>query len=128
MKRGSVALLPASVDGVAKPQQPSGRTITGTGLKKCRPTTLDALSLPSGSAAVLPSGIVDAAIFVMLMEDVFVARMVFGDSSAESVRKMFCLMDRFSEAACMQQSVTLDTTILLLNRDWLASGIRGYLS
>ena len=75
------------------------RTITGTGLKKCRPTTLDVLSLPSGSAAVFPSGIVVAAIFVMLMEDVFVARIVFGESSADSVLKMLSLIAKFSAAA-----------------------------
>ncbi len=68
-------------------------------MKKCRPTTLDALSLPSVSAAVLPSGMAIAAIFVMLMEDVFVARMVLGDSSADRVRKMPCLIARFSETA-----------------------------
>ena len=68
-------------------------------MKKCKPTTLEALSLPSGSAAVLPSGIVEAAIFVILIEDVFVARIVFGDSSAESVRKIPCLIAKFSETA-----------------------------
>ena len=41
-----------------------------------------------------------AAIFVMLMEDVFDARMVLGDNSAESVRKMLSLMAKFSATAC----------------------------
>ena len=77
----------------------SERTMTGTGLKKCRPTTLEVLSLLLGSAAVLPSGMVEAAILVMLIEDVFVARMVFGDSSADSERKIFCLTSKFSETA-----------------------------
>ena len=73
--------------------------MTGTGLKKCRPTTLEVLSLPSGSAAVLPSGIVDAAILVILIDDVFVARMGFGESSAERERKIPCFTARFSDTA-----------------------------
>ena len=73
--------------------------MTGTGLKKCRPTTRAVLSLPSGSDADLPSGIVDAAILVMLIEDVLVASMVFGESSAESERKIPCFNARFSETA-----------------------------
>ena len=73
--------------------------MTGTGLKKCSPTTLDALSRPSGSDAVLPSGMVEAAIFVMLIDDVFVARMVCGDNSSDNERKMPCFRARFSETA-----------------------------
>ena len=41
-----------------------------------------------------------AAIFVILMEDVFDARMVLGDNSAERVRKMLSLMAKFSATAC----------------------------
>lgn len=73
--------------------------MTGTGLKKCSPTTLEALVWPSGSDAVFPSGMVDAAIFVMLIEDVLDARMVLGDNSADNERKMPCLRPRFSETA-----------------------------
>ena len=73
--------------------------MTGTGLKKCRPTTLEVLSLLSGSAAVLPSGIVDAAILVILIDDVFVARMVFAESSAEREQKIPCFTARFSDTA-----------------------------
>lgn len=73
--------------------------MTGTGLKKCNPTTLDVLAWPSGSDAVFPSGIVDAAIFVILIDDVFDARMVLGDNSADNERKMPCLSARFSETA-----------------------------
>ena len=80
-------------------EQHGTRTITGTGLKKWRPTTRDVLSLPSGSAAVLPCGIVEAAIFVMLIDEVLVARIVFGESSSERERKMPCLSAKFSETA-----------------------------
>ena len=41
-----------------------------------------------------------AAIFVILMEDVFDARMALGDNSAERVRKMLSLMAKFSATAC----------------------------
>ncbi len=85
------------------------RTITGTGLKKCKPTTLLALALPSGSLAVLPCGIVEAAIFVRLIEDVFEARMVVGDNSEESVRKIASLIAKFSATACMRVEMSVLT-------------------
>ena len=73
--------------------------MTGTGLKKCRPTTRDVLCWPSASAAVLPSGMVAAAILVILIEEVFVARIVLGERDADSERTMVSFSDRFSEAA-----------------------------
>ena len=64
------------------------------------PTTRDALRLPASFAAELPSGMVEAAIFVILIEDVFEARMALGDTSVDSSRKMLCFNGRFSETAC----------------------------
>ena len=43
---------------------------------------------------------VEAAIFVILIEDVFEARMALGDTSVDSSRKMLCFNGRFSETAC----------------------------
>lgn len=64
-----------------------------------QPTTRLALFLPSALEAVDPSGIVDAAILVILMDDVLVARMVSAGSSAEKFRKIACFNARFSETA-----------------------------
>ena len=63
------------------------------------PTTREAAAFPCSDAADTLSGIVAAAIFVMLIEDVLVASMVFGESSAESERKIPCFNARFSETA-----------------------------
>ena len=73
--------------------------MTGTGLKKCRPnakpkkssltwnervsqddvpTTLPAAALASSLEALCPSGMTEAAIFVMLMEEVLVASIALG--------------------------------------------------
>ena len=73
--------------------------MTGTGLKKCSPTTRPALAFPSSLAAVAPWGMAAAAIFVMLIELVLVARMASGLSSAVSSAKIFSFNDRFSDTA-----------------------------
>ncbi len=63
------------------------------------PTTRAAFALPCSDAAEIICGTVDAAIFVMLMEDVFEARMASGRNSAASSPKIFCFRDNFSETA-----------------------------
>ena len=73
----------------------------------------------------MPSGIVEAAIFVILIEDVFVARIVFGDSFAESVRKIPCLIAKFSETAWVIL-VSQTTQSLVQSRRNL--GLQRYLS
>lgn len=96
-------------------------TITGTGLKKCSPiqcqihgfnaqfgkadviwyapTTLEVLSLPTSDAAVFPSGIALAAIFVIEMDDVFVANIASGLNSLLNSVKIFCFNVKFSDTA-----------------------------
>jgi hypothetical protein len=91
-------------------------TITGTGLKKWSPnhpsfehestqrafnlpTTRPALRLPSADAADSPCGTAEAAILVMEMDDVLVAKMVSGLVSAASSLNMRCLTSRFSDTA-----------------------------
>jgi len=90
--------------------------MTGTGLKKCKParrvssvrgkpgyhipTTRDALFFPSSLAALALLGMADAAILVMLIELVFVARIASGLSSAANDANMDCLRGRDSETAC----------------------------
>lgn len=76
--------------------------MTGTGLKKWRPTTREALFFPSSLVGFRPSGIAAAAILVILIELVFVARIASGLSSAENSWKIFCFKGRFSETAYAQ--------------------------
>ena len=93
-------------------------TITGTGLKKCKPkeepmrfqsnsggnhdlpTTRSANFLPCSELADTPSGTVAAAIFVMLIDDVFEAIMQSGFTASERDLNNDCLSCIFSEAAC----------------------------
>ena len=91
-------------------------TITGTGLKKWSPdglsferegtrhafnspTTRPALRLPSADAVDSPCGTAEAAILVIEMDDVLLARIVSGLVSAASSPNMRCLTSRFSETA-----------------------------
>lgn len=64
------------------------------------PTTLLGLCRPSLLEALWPSGIVEAAILVILMEDVFDASIVVGGSSAARRPKMACFKGRDSDTAC----------------------------
>lgn len=59
----------------------------------------EALLLPSSLAAVTAAGTAEAAIFVILIELVFVARIASGRISAASSRKIDCFRERFSETA-----------------------------
>lgn len=61
--------------------------------------TLPAFFSPSSDEADCPSGMVEAAILVMLMEEVFDARMVSLESSAARLEKMACLSGRDSDTA-----------------------------
>lgn len=70
------------------------------------PTTLLALCCPCADAAVWPSGMVVAAILVILIEEVFVASMALGLSSADRLRKMAFLRSRFSETAYERREVS----------------------
>jgi hypothetical protein len=63
------------------------------------PTTLLGLLRPSLLDDNWPSGIVEAAILVILIEDVFVASIVEDGSSAASRPKMACLRDKDSDTA-----------------------------
>lgn len=63
------------------------------------PTTREALFFPSSLAAFRPWEIADAAIFVMLMELVFVARIASGLSSAANEANIDFLRGRDSETA-----------------------------
>jgi len=92
-----------------------GRTITGTGLKKWRPVavhkyikrsegyyspiTRAVLAFPASDAAVSPDGIAAAAILVMLIEEVLVANMVSGRTSAVSNANKDVFSWTFSAAA-----------------------------
>jgi hypothetical protein len=93
-----------------------GLTITGTGLKKWSPDSLSfecesnrraynlpitrpALRLPTADAADSPCGTAEAAILVIEMEDVLVAKIVSGFVSAANSTNMRCLISRFSETA-----------------------------
>ncbi len=92
-----------------------GRTITGTGLKKWRPVavhkiyenirrpyppiTRAALAFPASDAAVAPDRIAAAAILVMLIEEVLVANMVSGRTSAASDANKDVFSWTFSAAA-----------------------------
>ncbi len=71
------------------------------------PTTLLALFRPSADDPVSPSGIVAAAIFVILIEDVLDARMASGLSLAESSRKMDCFSSSFSETALLSVHMSI---------------------
>lgn len=91
--------------------------MTGTGLKKWSPvdalstahydtprhspTTRPALFLPSSLAALTLLGRAEAAIFVMLIELVFEARIASGLSSAANDANIDCLRGKDSETACM---------------------------
>ena len=61
---------------------------------------------PSALEAECPSGTVAAAIFVTLMDDVFVARIALGETSCDSDLKIASLIDRFSETAWYIARVT----------------------
>lgn len=63
------------------------------------PTTLEAFAFPFSDAADSPGRSVAAAILVMLIELVFVARIASGRSSCASEPKIFCLRESFSETA-----------------------------
>jgi hypothetical protein len=63
------------------------------------PTTRPALRLPSSDAADSPTGTAEAAILVMEIDDVLVAKIVSGLVSATSSLNMRCLTSRFSETA-----------------------------
>lgn len=92
--------------------------MTGTGLKKCKPaeeewttfqtnlkgepdlpTTRSANFLPCSELAETPSGTVAAAIFVILIDDVFDAMIQFGFTASERDLNNDCLSCMFSEAA-----------------------------
>ena len=95
----------------------AGHTMTGTGLKKCRPaeefktsqtnlrveldlpTTRSANVLPCSELAETPSGTAAAAIFVILIDDVFDAIMQFGFTASERDLNIDCLSCAFSGAA-----------------------------
>lgn len=64
------------------------------------PKTLPALFFPSSLAELLPLGMAEAAIFVILMELVLDARMASGRSSAAKDEKMDCLRGSDSDTAC----------------------------
>lgn len=68
------------------------------------PTTREADAFPSEDVGAVPSGTAAAAIFVMLIEDVFVARIASGRSSAANERNIEVLISTFSEAAYGQVS------------------------
>src|SRR5208282_4313130 len=78
---------------VARPRITSTSFITGTGLKKCIPITLSARP-------------VSAPIFVIEIEDVFVARITsgFGFIRRSSSRKISALISNFSVAASIARS------------------------
>ena len=57
------------------------------------------LAFASGLAALEPFGIVEAAIFVMLMELVFDAKMASGRRVAAKFENMLSFNERFSETA-----------------------------
>lgn len=63
------------------------------------PTTRDAFALPFSDAADSPGKSVAAAILVILIELVFVARIASGRSSCASEPKICCLRESFSETA-----------------------------
>lgn len=64
------------------------------------PTTRAALFFPSSLVELTPLIMDAAAIFVMLIELVFVARIASGRSSVANAWKIVCLRTRFSETAC----------------------------
>jgi hypothetical protein len=116
--RRSARPVSASVHSVRRcPVGPVYRlTITGTGLKKwspdnvsfeCEtnrrannlPMTRPALRLPTADAADSPCGTAEAAILVIEMEDVLVAKIVSGLVSAVNSSNMRRLISRFSETA-----------------------------
>ena len=63
------------------------------------PTTRDAFAFPFSEAADTVGSIVDAAIFVILIEDVFEANIALGLNSLASSPKIFCFNDKFPETA-----------------------------
>ena len=63
------------------------------------PTTRPALFCPSSLAAFAFFGIADAAIFVILIELVFVARIASGLSSAANDENIDCLSGKDSDTA-----------------------------
>lgn len=67
------------------------------------PTTRLALFCPSLLEADCPSGMVAAAILVILIEEVLLARIVDGGSSADRFRKMASFSGRDSDTALYQR-------------------------
>lgn len=63
------------------------------------PTTRDALALPFSEAADTSLGTVEAAIFVMLIDDVFEAKIACGETSFASALKICRFKERFSDTA-----------------------------
>lgn len=63
------------------------------------PTTREVLSFPSLLAGATPFGTAEAAIFVILIELVLVAKIASGLSSAANSLNIVCLSDRFSDTA-----------------------------
>lgn len=63
------------------------------------PTTRPAIFLPSSLAALTSFGTAEAAILVILMELVFVARMALGLISAANDANMACFKGRDSDTA-----------------------------
>lgn len=64
------------------------------------PTTRPALAFPSSLAGLTPAGTAAAAILVMLIELVFVAKIASGRSSAANDANIDCFSGRDSETAC----------------------------
>ena len=69
------------------------------------PTTRPALSFPSWLEEFTPAGIAEAAIFVILIELVFVARIALGFNSAANDANMDCLSGKDSETAWFEKSI-----------------------
>ena len=63
------------------------------------PTTRPALFFPCSLDGLILWGTAEAAILVMLIELVFVARIASGLSSCENAENIDCFSDRFSETA-----------------------------
>ncbi len=99
----AAVILSVTAGEVAYPLITSTSFISGTGFIKCMPITCEGRR-------------VAAAIFVMEMEEVLLARMASGKAFSSSSRKIRSLTDSFSVAASMIRSGFPDAVFYLLNR------------
>ena len=97
-RRDSASIACAAEASVSAPQTTSTSFISGTGLKKCMPTSRRGFAMPLASA-------------VMLIDEVLDAISASGGSSASSSRSSACLGSSFSTITSMTSAASASSAV-----------------